>query len=135
MDLKAEYVRARLETAPSKNIAKILVAPDQAGGGANFDFAGAQIAGVDVISLHAPGKILETPDMHGQFAVHAAAKIDGDGVIGGSIGGNALETSQGVNKWSPVSVCLREAWSEKEIVLGDAGAVEAAGVEGDAEIR
>src|ERR1700733_1155075 len=137
-------MRRGAEAAPLRIITKLnhetwklrnLEAPDQPGGTANFYFTGAQITSVDIVGLHTPGKILEAPNIQVQLSVHAAAKINGYRVIRIAAGHNPLETSHGVNKRPPVSVCLGEARAQKKVVLRDAGTVETAGIESDAKKR
>src|SRR5579864_2296250 len=89
--------------------------------------------GVHVIALHAPGKILEE-----DLVVHPAADVDHEGPVNDSAGIDPVNSSHGVNKWTPFFVLHREARTAHEIVVLDAAkavvAVETAGIGDEAEV-
>ncbi len=70
-----------------------------------------------------------------KFAIDAAAGVFCDGIVGEAVGGEALAAAHDVNEGPPLAVVHGKARADKEVVLLDALAIEAAAIENDADMR
>src|SRR5271156_4722883 len=110
----------------------LLEAPDQAGGTTNIVLRGAEEMSVKVVELKTPGKMLQDEEL--EFAVHAAAGIQDEGITRDAVGGYALPSDHGLDEGAPFAVIERKARAYQNVVLVDSGAVEAAAIQYDSEV-
>src|ERR1051326_3356026 len=98
--------------------------PDDAGGGAIVVLGGAQIMGMHVIALKAPGEILEE-----EFVVDAAADINFQRIVNKASGIQVAHARHGVDEGTPLSKIGGDAGTAQEVVLNkSAAAVKAADI-------
>ena len=102
--------------------------PDKSGRSAVIVLGGAEVVGVHVVSLKAPGEILE-----GEFVVEAATYVDFNRVIDEASRVQVPDAGHGMDEWAEISSIHREAWAAENVVLSNARtAVEATAIDNDA---
>jgi hypothetical protein len=87
---------------------------------------------MDIVELQPPGKVLKKEEL--KFAIHSAAKVFDNRMKRLAPRPGDLVAAHGMCKRAPLSVVLRNPWSENQVVLIDACPVKAAAIEYDSEV-
>ena len=109
-------------------------APDDTGGSAVVVLISAEVVGVHVVALQAPGEVLEE-----EFVVRAAADVDDQRVVDEAARVQVTNAGHGMHEGPPLPEVGRQAWAGDRVVLRNVArircAVEAAGIDHQAEVQ